>query len=343
MRPYLPSPLISAERYRSLLRIAELLPSTSGGFECRLAPGEDQVDVSLVILKQHPDRSLIVGEQSTPPIWTRIEEFRRTWWEGGCSWPEEVTRLWLEFDLEEPSEGLPLPRPFVQFARLPIDEATGRIPTARQTARRRQIEEAATLLAGRPLDPATAQALDELVERLPPTAGLTIVGVWPEAPADRLRVEVRAARWEELRHLLSQLGWAPESAEGARLLAPFADAPDQVTLGLDVGPAAAPVVGVLFFAWRPGQPEPDPRAGRLLDQLVAMGLCEAEKRRALLEWPGVMRDPRRPRRAGSDPDRPGPLLRRRFAHVKVSRLPNGRLHAKAYFGFWHAATQAELS
>jgi hypothetical protein len=121
---------------------------------------------------------------------------------------------------------------------------------------------------------------------------------------------------------------------------------DRVLLDIDVGETVSPKIGLECYFDGNRQPRREPRWGAFLNSLVLNGLCTADKRDALLAYPGYVDE-----HAHSVPW-PSPLRRasqllggrslstfvRSLHHVKIVYRPGEQLEAKAYLAgnhHWH--------
>jgi hypothetical protein len=131
-----------------------------------------------------------------------------------------------------------------------------------------------------------------------------------------------------------------------RVLDPLARSVDRVMLDIDVGETVGTKIGLECYFEGNRQPGREPRWGAFLDSLVLQDLCRADKREALLAYPGYIDQ--------NAPGVPWPaaLLRtsqllggrslstlvRSLHQVKFVYRPDGPLEANAYLAgnhHWH--------
>jgi hypothetical protein len=158
---------------------------------------------------------------------------------------------------------------------------------------------------------------------LPPEGTVFQVGVMLSRNLPGVRVCVANVRTAGIGAYLAGIGWPGPVDELARMLGPLSSFPVLMALGLDVGPAILPRIGVEYYPEWERRPWIDPRWMALLDHLVAAGLCTPQKRDALLAWPG---------RTYARFLWISTVLRG-LNHVKLVYQPGTSLCAKAYFGF----------
>ena len=114
-----------------------------------------------------------------------------------------------------------------------------------------------------------------------------------------------------------------------------------IGIAVDIGPEPCRKVGLSLTYPRMGQPRTDSRWLGLLDHLVDSGLCTAEERLGLLQWPGIIlynhsHSFPEPSHAASLPGLvPRWVLARLLHHMKLDCFEDGSWIAKAYFGFRH--------
>jgi hypothetical protein len=129
---------------------------------------------------------------------------------------------------------------------------------------------------------------------------------------------------------------------------------DLVSLNIDVGETVGRKIGFECYFDGNRQPRREPRWNTFLDSLVRSGLCTADKREALLAYPGY---------ADEDADgvpwptalrRASQLLGRRSLstlvrsphHIKIVYRPGEPLEAKAYLAgnhHWHTPASRSSS
>jgi hypothetical protein len=142
---------------------------------------------------------------------------------------------------------------------------------------------------------------------------------------------------------LAGVGWPCNEADVLGVLEPIASLVDHVYLDIDVGETVHRKIGLECYFDGNKQPRTEPRWGIFLDSLVRDGLCTAEKRDALLVYPGYVDEnaegipwPRALRRASHLlGGRSLSTFIRTLHHGKVVYQPGEGLEAKAYLAVIH--------
>ena len=165
--------------------------------------------------------------------------------------------------------------------------------------------------------------------------------------ADALRLCIKNLRSvERIVEYLSGVGWPGSEAEVLGILEPIAHLVDYVCLDIDVGETVHRKIGLECYFDGIKQPRTEPRWSLFLDSLVRDGLCTADKRDALLAFPGYVDEnaegipwPRALRRASQlFGGRSLSTFIRSLKHVKIVYQPGEGLEAKAYLAVnhhWH--------
>jgi hypothetical protein len=125
---------------------------------------------------------------------------------------------------------------------------------------------------------------------------------------------------------LEQIRWSGSLAKAEALLQFFRPAPTPVIVDMVVGDTVAPMIGFAFSqSLAAMQLEEDAELLALLDRCVESNLCSAQKRAALLRWPG---------RVSKKYQRYGwPARLMRWLDVKIVCATDGSVEAKGYLGF----------
>ena len=349
--PRLPAELIGPAALTVIRRAAAHLPGalafSTYGFEVPLGRPAPEADF-LVSLSRELGGPAMLADAGPGSAWDPALLAERRWRDlhaFGAAWaaPDGLLTalddVWLELDLRERPEGLPLPSLFFdpqrdvrgQGAGLPADVLAARLAAAHRCA------------AGRPLTPAVAACLDRVLAVAPLRRRLFQVGFMLAREGSGVRLVAAAPSADDLLESLAACGW-PGDVAAARDLAQTAfAAADTVALHLDVGEAVAPVLGleIVFEARR--EPRREPRWAVLLDGLVADGLCTPEKRAGILAYAGYETSAASglafpPTLAAAAAAR-GPevisMWVRKLFHVKLVSRPDRAPEAKGYLSVTH--------
>jgi hypothetical protein len=336
---HLPPGLIPPAARDRVLWVAGRIPAAltrAAYLECRLRQGPDPVDLifrveregAAILAGRHPgvDPARLLG---CGPAWRAVAAFCRAWLDGdGPEWAL-VRHLWLELDLDAPSVpcDAPVPPPSV-FVALD-DGATVGMDTQAVLALMERVLEP---LAPGALDGPTRARLGEVLDRRPRGAAIPYVGVMLARPRQAVRVYLNRVRGAAVPGLLNEAGWPEDqgrmAAEAVAAMS-AAGAPEVGMLHLDVLEGALlPRLGVEYTLERQAQIRGRVAERAFLDALAARGLCEPERRDALLAWPGydllTLRHELWPS-----------LLARRVNCIKMVHEPDREPRMKAYLLAFH--------
>jgi hypothetical protein len=315
LSPHLSECLVGAS---SVERLGELWLHFPGdalvAIETRLGEGARQVDSSLRLAS--PDQARAVTGR------VLLEDhgsfFGRWGRDSQLGYPEPVSAVWLEFDLDGESGISKSP---LLCARL-----------ERQTSPDWLVGVLFPALLGRPLRFPQAEIVRRAVSALPSRAEvLYAFGLQPRLDS-AVRIELYGLEPADMVRYLEDLASPGLAAQVARL-SPLVQDADRYHLSLDLADDILPRIGV-ECGWR-RLPHRDPRWRRFLDRLVAAGLVTFEKRDAVLAWPGYDTLWSAPSSWPRAVLGRGGYLVRSLSHFKLVSLPEGEPEAKAYLLFQH--------
>lgn len=339
----IPGACVNLETRARLVELSRRLPDVFSSYylECRLGPGQDQIDF-LACAAESADHdsagrigaaaARLRGERWRDPAWQFTWSVLRRWAQRPDEWPRKIPFLWLEFD---DLRGCPPEKQRPSFG-VCVDPG---YPDPRGTAaERNRTDLFETCLAF--LTPAVPVALDGMLslenrrlletcyQRLPP--GGRVVHVSPMAARDPATLKLYIAVPEaQLASYLRDIGW-PGSLDSLRdVIHTFCTpetADDTIYLDLSLDGRLLPSAAITF-----SQPQlrrrahADPGRDALLGLLERHGLSTPEKCRDLRAWPGSDR--------GSHPLKPAGARVRRWLDVKITIDARQRVGAKGYLGF----------
>ena len=294
----LPGALVS-ERSRKAL--AEFVASVPGlgrvfGFECRLAPDRDVVDLGVCVARP-ADLPIVSPVGPGTDAWERIGSFGRRW-RSEPDLARWVPFLFLEYDADQG----PVPS---SFAALDSPFHPGRRPSPELRAALRTAE-----LLGRE-GGALAEPLQRAHEELPRGDRLLHVGILLGHPGAATRVSVALDGAEAPAYL--ERNGSPVSADLARAaLDRFGDRLASAQLDFDAAAGERPRIG---FGLTPAN-----EAGweDLVAELAAKTHSSARKAMALPGWPG------------KKTDASGTVHRHRLSHLKLVCTAHASWEVKAY-------------
>jgi hypothetical protein len=279
VEPALAAELADRAARDRVLAVARTAPLTRvGGFECHLGTPQ-RLDFALRVPPDEPARN---------PLPTTIDDDSSPW----------RRDLWIEYDLP------PDAPPTVGYALGP--GAVAGVLSHPTIAERRAWLDAVTAFAGIFVEPDTRLAVFRAYDALPPAARVAYLGSLPGRPG--VRVAVRGLARGEVVPFLSTVGWHGDPATVEQTLHQVAGA--ELTIDLDLGVTAGPVLGVEVAASDPGA-WPD-----LLPRTLAAAGVDTGPVGALLAWPGTT-------------SAPAWSINRRVSHLKLLH-GDGPVRAKAY-------------
>ncbi|AFY57882.1 hypothetical protein Riv7116_5512 [Rivularia sp. PCC 7116] len=362
--------------------VGNLAPILRGGFECRLNVNAPEVDLQqcivgseseLVLLRELIATATSEGGESAHPGWFRLNDFLTEWSSSLSPLHNSITEIWLEFDIDK---SYPINlitcksgnTPPALKGTLPLSRG-GLLPDAMITNHPDLISSASlpipAIFFGLQQDvspavetyPIATKSLDLLLgdsgwcewkEKLyrcfkscPDRVFISHIGAMLSRNAPALRVNVKRLQPQLLIPYLQKIGWQHETNELEALMKQLFGLVDRITVCLDVGKQIYPQIGLecIFL----NQPDSESRWNTFFNYLVEQGLCEPQKRDALLKWSGftnpinaqapwpnnlIVDSLLQPRERFS-------VFERRLSHIKISWRKQGQLSAKAYLWFEH--------
>jgi hypothetical protein len=126
-------------------------------------------------------------------------------------------------------------------------------------------------------------------------------------------------------------GVAPRMVPAVAAIVPLFEGVERLHLSLDVAEEVLPRIGIEGSF--PRQPGREPRWQELLGRLASRGLCAAEKRTAVLTWPGYDSFWTAPAAWPITQRGARGYCVRHLSHLKVACQPDGLTEAKAYLAF----------
>jgi hypothetical protein len=354
-----PPELISPSAFSDINSVARVLPATLAyntlGFECRLGEKAPRADFSVLATAScgrnslaglHPTSTLL-ARLMTDPIWRRVDEFAVCWADPSSPLYHAVDNVWLEFDVDGVAPAIPIPSVFFGLQPSGQEGARGVAYESNLDGYITTIETVIQLLSGYELAPRKLETLSDCFRELSSVEHVFQVGLMLSRGAEAVRLCIKNLRSVEgIVEYLAGVGWPCSEANVLGVLEPIACLVDRVCLDIDVGESVHHKIGLECYFDGNRQPKTEPRWGVFLDSLVRDGLCMADKRDALLAYPGYVDEnaegipwPRALRRASHLlGGRSLSTFIRSLHHVKVVYQPGEGLEAKAYLAVnhhWH--------
>lgn len=330
--PHLSESLVNAAARRRVRAVARRFSGDGlGVLETRLARGADAVDFAVRLTAPSPP---VVATSPLPP---HLRDFFAAGWRR-LGHPRPVPAVWLEFDLDlDPRRPGPLHsdplRPGARETPWPIVCARLEGPVAGDWL----VGELLPALHGRPLDAAQRTSIRRAVAELPPPGSVLYAFSLRPRHDFAVRLELFGLAPAAMTAYLERLGLA-EAGRRVTALEPYVRGSDRFHLSFDVTDRIGSRIGVEYaFARVPGA---EPRWVGLLDRLVAADLCTAEKRDAVLAWPGYDSLWTAARRWPAEAVRRGGYCVRCLSHLKLVSRPGHEPEAKAYLIVQHVTRGA---
>jgi hypothetical protein len=311
---YLPRELVSRAAFVAIRGIARRLPPLPTiGFEAHLGPRASGVDFAVCI--RPSERYHLSGEglwtdlelADKSPVWNRLRELTSRWGDPACCLNRGIYNLWLEFD--------------VQFAITSVPNVLIGLRGGLDTVTVAQ--ETTELLLGERIKGSTWRSVERCFGALPAGGHVFQIGVWLSRSLEGLRVCVHGVSVNQIPSYLAAIGWRGDSGRLQKMFPYLNRLTHSVAIDLDLVGEVLPRLGIECLPVEKRLPEFDSRWKALLDNLVADGLCTNAQEEGLLAWPGCNQR----RLIWSS------LFVRGLNHVKLVLEPDGKLKAKAYFGF----------
>jgi hypothetical protein len=349
--PHLSPELVSPEALFNIQPIAKIFPPSSEGlFEFRLGANNSKVDFSVLATDLIGSNNSIGEINSvvnlsnimiTNPIWRRIQDFCSICCQPNSLLSSNAENIWLEFDLDEPSDNLPIPSLFLGLKEWDLEKPDTQISKIIDE-QRQTIKTALQILFEDNLSPLIENNLNFCVNSLPPGSQVLYVGAMFSRQLDAVRVNIAGIPIDALEDYLTQIGWTysvKPLKEIIKLLTQFVDA---VILNLDIGTSVFPKIGLECLLAKKNS-RLEPKWQLLLDCLVEQGLCTTEKHDAILNWSGYSDNKSHPDLWPDNLSNVSQFLGSRWYsicfrnlnHIKIVYHPDCNLEAKAYLAFGH--------
>jgi hypothetical protein len=328
--PYLKPDLVSSEALSHIQFIAQLLPPSIGGLECRLGPEQPRVDFAVNV----PHGTLFIPEKfQHHPVWQAIKSLYQAWSESASPLHQSVNNLNLEFDLDGQLSEVLIPCLFLDLSR----------DILREFSPLKEIIDHCTFK--RILDQSIASQLSLNLHRcfhnLPEKAWIAHLGVMLSRPKQTVMVVIKGLSAKQISEYLIQMGWQTSTEKLNYLLADLSEFVDSLNLDLYIDDQVCPQIGIECYL---GNQLPDEsRWYSLFNYLIAQGLCTKGKQDGLFAWPGIIQK--------NDYSEKWPnnltlgdqflnslafsIFYRKISHIKIVYHPNFPLSAKAYLEFGH--------
>lgn len=321
----------------ALRSLARRLPDAPYGLlEVRLNTEDSQVDLSQGF--RQVDKLALqnwLGAAPLNPKWEPLRSFVDSWSSDSGTLSEAVAEVGLEFDLLGNRDSIgALPSVFFR----PFDEWSN---SSDQHSLNTLIDAACDHLLPEKLAPNAAQAAKTLLTKLPRDTQLNHIAIMLGREVSTMRLQLKDIELTTAAPLLRRIGLEVPMGELLN------QAKRHFTHGnvcLDVAPRLVPTVGVELFDRAAIHPQ---STAKLLEELVTSELCDNDKRKAILAWPGTgtPQDYLSNWQEAHKPIDQNELMLitvpRRITHIKLSSDELGNVAAKAYLEFRQKITQLQ--
>lgn len=295
IQAHLPIALIDEAQWSKILAISDIIPSavtTFFGFECRLGVADAKADFLFCADATEAGRRVLAANSygiDLPqklldhPVWQNLHRFSTNWESEASVLHKQVRNVWLEFDTATfSSDSIPVPSCF--FGPEPMFAT----PALHHKHPHAAIWEVALpLLLGRQLPQPIEQSLLRCLENLPENAYIFQIGLMLARKCDTVRLCIRNIAPDAIIDYLMGLNWCGNLQTLQALLKNVAAVTDRIDLDIDVSDRIHPKIGLECYLLK--QPKFDDRWNTFLNALVLQGHCLLQKRQALLEYPGYIR------------------------------------------------------
>jgi hypothetical protein len=331
---------------------ARLIPAAATanfGFECRLGEALPRADFLVSASAAGGGREILAGVNTgirlpgtlaDDAVWRRVLDFCGRWADPTSSLYDGADYLWLEFDIDGPPSGLPVPNVFFSPQRSPGPVAAEEGSAGARQRACQLVEMGADILRGAPLPRAHAKCLSACFRALPKSARVFQAGFMLARNSDAVRLCVRDLSSARILEYLIRIGWGGDPTALQSVLDALSPLVGPICLDIDVSAAVSHKIGL---ECRPrsvngGQPGTEQPWDLFLDYLVERGLCLPAKRDALLTYPGICSEQTDAERWPANLTRISEFLGgrtiglfiRTLYHVKIVYQPRCPLEAKAY-------------
>lgn len=350
--PSVPPELVAPQSVAAVEAVGTLLPAAMTshyGFECRLGVAEASADFSLMTSVENLGRDILNGRHPTvpPPTaltnnprWARMRAFSAEWADPTSPLYDCADYICFEFDVAD-GNGATAPNNFFgqRYGKWLGDDARAAEPRAARA--RASLERGLALLAGGSLAPTIAGTLRDCCTALPASAAVFQAGVMGARTPAPVRLQLNSISRQEFLAFLDRLGWDGPFADLDSLMTDLSRFVDDIAPGVDLlGDGIGPKIGLECYIRDDGMASADGRWPIFLDDLVALGWCQAAKRDALLAYPGIVRQhadtPDWPLNLARSASLFGhhaiPVLVRYIHHIKIVFQNARTIEAKGYIG-----------
>jgi len=341
---HIPEELISSQCFEEIKNLAGNFSgnlTSFFGFESRLNKSDARSDYLFAISARKGEREALVDLIESDnftifrnrPEWQQVAKFAMAWADPHSILHEKVLGLWFEFDSFDFSSEIPIPNIFLQTTPLRID-------TPKDISKCTWItRDAFPLMTGQHLSKKMEQRILRCIQKLPKEASCIHIGVMLSRAKEGVRLVLNRIRPNQIIPYLESIGWSNDSDELSSLLKELENYVTRIVLHINIGEQIDPKIG-LECSFYPDRYNLEEGWSKFFEYLAEKGLCNQEKKSALLHYSGVEQEyineefnmnsymiaTKIPNDVFSH------ALVRYISHVKIIYQPNHPLEAKAYPG-----------
>ena len=293
---YLSKKLVSAKNFENIIKIAKYFPinlTSFLGFECHLGGEKPRADWAFAISGLGKDKevfSTMLKNGSFPglflkqPEWQQISVFANAWADEGTTLNDKVQCFWLEFDMPESANGVPIPCVFFGPSKS-ANLQPGNIKSKYEWF----TKSALPLLRGQKLSKSVEKTIYDCLEKMPENTSLFQIGTMLSRASNAVRLHINKIKPEQIIPYLENIGWKDESGEFTKLIDDLKNKVDRFVISYDVTDnGIAPRIGIeLSFTSNLFHKED---WNQLFDYLIEKGICPPKKRDGLMEYVGTNND-----------------------------------------------------
>ncbi|WP_330204433.1 2OG-Fe(II) oxygenase [Cyanobacterium sp. Dongsha4] len=339
IKPTISHQIIDNDTWKNINHVAQFLPSattTFFGFESRLGVAKAHCDFLLCADGNEAGKK-VLGDRTysiklpeyllNNKIWININSFCEEWNKPDSILLEKIDNIWLEFDIDDNLDDIPIPSCF--FAPQPIYKN-------KNNEDLQWIWQCLKLLKGIEIKPDIKQNLSKCFQLLPLGSYVFQIGLMLARETDFIRICIRDINPSKITQYLEKLDWSGSIIELEKVLNDLAKYSARIDLDIDVGKEIAPKIGLECYLER--QPSLNPKWQLFLDYLLQKGLVIPEKKDALLNYTGYIREKDYPELWPKTLSKLSSLMGSQYQriffkslhHIKLVYQENKCLEAKAY-------------
>lgn len=316
LKPHLCSGRLPESYFRRISPILDIIPDAAADtfmLEYKLEDERGLPDFSVCFRNERSVTDILAGQDPyvhipsslyTNTIWRQLRNFW-IYWRNCADFSHHLANFWLEFDIGETIQTLPVPSAFIRVNSAQYrDYFTG----------------ALEIIMGKTIPDPTKQQLRRLFELLPGGARVSQIGSLQARRVESLRLYIKMPGYREMACLLRQMGYPGDLRPVIAFLDDFGNWGGYIKLQLDIGPEILPKIGFEFL-----NDTGDDIWGCLITKLCDNQLCAGANRKFLLNWTdsAFIQEPG---------EKSCLLLYKYISHIKVIYEPGASMTAKAYLG-----------